>query len=132
MRNRVNFVGDFQDARHAMGPVRRMIALAGERPVHLPDPRRVVDRAVDLRGGRTEPRGQCVQASFDKAIVIGWEVDPVQQMAAVAAVGQDAIGRQTVVHAAGQLECRLVFGVGRGNPRQDGRHRRRSAASGGP
>ena len=82
-------VWNLQDAGTAVGAIGGGLALARHGPVDLADPRGVGDRDVDGharrlrprdRAGRgVEPGGQREQAPPDEAVVLGRQVDPIQE-----------------------------------------------------
>src|SRR5690242_5645040 len=74
-----------------MGPVRHVVALAGDRTVQLDDTRRVVSRLVHVDAIVVVPETQSDEAPLCQPAVVGRKVNAIEKVCAVARVREDRI-----------------------------------------
>ena len=111
-----------EQPRPPVGPLRSIVTLPGAGAVELPDPGGVVVRGIDGHGLVREEGVEGGEAALHKrgrGLII-WEVDPVEEVGAVARVGPDGrpeplfreVGRDPLRRG----QRRVVLGVGRRDP----------------
>ena len=92
------------------------IAFAGQGARQLADAGRVEDAPVDLRGRGIKAVGECLEDALHHAALVSREVEPVKQVVAVAAVGEDrrgpAAAAEVVAHGPDHPQGLALLAVG--------------------
>ena len=88
-----------------------VLPLRGQGSVQLADPRRVADFGIDVDLIVSEPRRQDSQNTSHQPPIVSWEVNAVEQVGTVPAVGDDGLRPSLRLQERRDLE-RLLFGQG--------------------
>src|ERR1700722_8878646 len=88
MADHLKVVRDFQHRRQAMWPFWGIVALARLRSVELHDSRRIEHLLVDLDVSRVEAVGKSSENALDEISIIGWKIDPVEEVVAIPRVSK--------------------------------------------
>ncbi|KAF5036874.1 hypothetical protein DSECCO2_570620 [anaerobic digester metagenome] len=108
-----------EDLRPAVRPLRRAVALPGERAVEFPDPGGVVVRGIDGHDLVREEGVEGRESAPDnlRCRLVVWKVDPVEQVRPVPGIGQygrrEPLFREIARDPLGHSERSRVLGVRR-------------------
>ena len=111
-RDLAQFLRGREHPRRAMRALVGRVALPCHGAVCLDDPRRVVDLAVDVDGGRIKLVGERFEASPDHVpakLVVG-QVDGIKQMKSVSRIAHDWVCPALLAQPVAHLDCQLLRG----------------------
>src|SRR5262249_26653804 len=105
-----------QDTCQSVGTCRGVVTLPSQRSRQLADSGGIKNSPVDLHMVVVESLRQGVQATLDQAVIVGGNVDPVQQVVAIAGVGEDwvrpaGLFAEIIAHLAACVQGEGFFGI---------------------
>ena len=81
----------FKNSSQPVGSIGKVVPLAAECSVELPDPGRIEDSLIDLYDVIIKAAPQTLQAPLHEVAVLRWQIDTIKKVGAIAGVCEDWI-----------------------------------------